>query len=430
MATATDEVGRERFPRRLGPRSPGLTRLVVLVAVCVGAAATLVAPVGASSPGSPARVTSRMLVGLDDEPDTLYGNPSQAFRTLKALRTQVLHVNLYWGGNKWAVANHRPKDPTDPGDPAYDWALYDRLVMYAHTYHIEVVFSILGTPAWANGGLPPAHAPTNPHDLASFAHAAAERYSGYWTPPRWQYQPSLGVGGHALPTVKHWTAWNEPNNPIWLTPQYERADGKWVVESAVQYAKICNAVYRGIHSLLISPRKGPVPGERVACGVTAPRGNDNPRSVRPSVDPITFLKASRRAGMSRFDAYAHNPYASAGSQGPSYVPNPRTRRVQLGNLDVLTKLLTRYYGPKSLWITEYGYQTDPPTKTVFSTTWSRQALYLKQAVTLLRKTPRVSMFLWFLVRDEPRSAGWHSGLETAGGTHKPAWAVFRSLPRG
>jgi hypothetical protein len=67
---------------------------------------------------------------------------------------------------------------------------------------------------------------------------------------------------------------------------------------------------------------------------------------------------------------------------------------------------------------------------VFSTTWTRQALYLKQAVTLLRKTRRVSMFLWFIVRDEPRTAGWHSGLETAGETHKPAWAVVRSLPRG
>ena len=88
----------------------------------------------------------------NDEPDTLYGNPDTAFATLTTLKTQVLRVNLYWGGNKWAVANKKPTDATDPGDPAYNWALYDRLVHYADANNIKVVFSILFTPSWANGG--------------------------------------------------------------------------------------------------------------------------------------------------------------------------------------------------------------------------------------------------------------------------------------
>ena len=75
-----------------------------------------------------------------------------AFATLKSLNTQVIRVNLYWGGTKWAVAKSRPADPTDPGDPAYDWTIYDRLVRYATQYNIKVVFSILFTPGWANGG--------------------------------------------------------------------------------------------------------------------------------------------------------------------------------------------------------------------------------------------------------------------------------------
>jgi hypothetical protein len=40
------------------------------------------------------------------------------------------------------------------------------------------------------------------------------------------------------------------------------------------------------------------------------------------------------------------------------------------------------------------------------------------------------MLLWFLVRDQPQIGGWQSGLETTTGVHKPAWAVFRNLPRG
>jgi hypothetical protein len=338
---------------------------------------------------------------------------------------------MYWGGNQWAVANTRPKDPTDPGDRAYDWSLYDRLVQYAHTYGIRVVFSILFTPSWANGGAGPNHAPTHMADLENFAHAAAERYSGYWTPPRWQFQPTLGVGKRPLPPVKLWTAWNEPNNPIWLSPQYKRAGRKWVAQSAITYAKICNAIYQGVHGVLISPKTGPLRGEKVACGVTDPRGNDAPTSRRPSIDPLTFLTAAKKAGMGPFDAYAHNPYASGGAETPSYVPSGRTaRRIQMGNLGVLMALLTKYYGPKHLWITEYGYQTNPPDSTSVATTWENQALYMREAVSIARSIPRVDMFVWFLLKDEPDIRGWQSGLETDSGRHKPSWTAFENLPRG
>src|SRR5690242_9218875 len=76
--------------------------------------------------------TSHLVVGINDEAYTLYGNPASAFETLRSLRVQVLRVNLYWGGTKWAVANSKPADPTNPGDPAYKWALYDRIARYAH----------------------------------------------------------------------------------------------------------------------------------------------------------------------------------------------------------------------------------------------------------------------------------------------------------
>jgi hypothetical protein len=40
------------------------------------------------------------------------------------------------------------------------------------------------------------------------------------------------------------------------------------------------------------------------------------------------------------------------------------------------------------------------------------------------------MFLWFMVRDEPKISGWQSGLETYTGKKKPSWKTFVSLPRG
>jgi hypothetical protein len=407
-----------------------VSKRIALLATAVTVAAGLAVSAATASTKKPVhKTTSHMLVGINDEPDTLYGNPDTAFATLDALKVQVLRVNLYWGGTKWAVAGKsRPADPTDPGDPAYSWSLYDRLVRYAVQNNIKVVFSILFTPGWANGGKARNAAPKNPKDLENFAYAAAERYSGLWTPPKWQQDPSNPTTAEPLPKVNMWTAWNEPNNPIWLAPQYKRVGKTWRVESAFQYAKICNAIYNGVHSQFL----GPLPDEHVACGVTGPKGNDAPKSSRPSVDPLTFLSAAKKYGMKKFDVYAHHPYANAGKEAPNYVPKgAQARRIQLGNIGVLTKLLTKLYGSKHLWITEYGYQTNPPDKTIFGTTWKNQAKYMAQAYALARKNPRIDMMLWFLVRDEPNiSTGWQSGLETLAGKKKPAWKTFASLPRG
>jgi hypothetical protein len=375
--------------------------------------------------------STRLLVGINDEADTLYGDPAAAFAQLHTLKTQVLRVNLYWGGTKWAVANTKPLDATDPGDPAYDWRLYDRLVRYADTYGIKLVFSIVYTPGWANGGKARTVPPKNMQALRDFAHAAGVRYSGYWSPPSWQEDPTLAAPGTRLPFVGAWTAWNEPNNPGWLAPQYKKIRGKWRPWAAMQYAKICNTVYSGIHSVTYDIQGDYVGGEQVACGVTDPRGNNVARGARSSIDPLSFLVAAHAAGMKKFDVYAHNPYASSGKESPKYVPKGKAaRRVQMGNLNTLLKLISKYYGPKHLWITEFGVQTNPPDKTIFGTSWKNQALYLKQAWQIAHANPRVDMFLWFLVKDEPKISGWQSGLMTFSGKKKPAWNTFRALPRG
>ena len=108
--------------------------------------------------------------------------------------------------------------------------------------------------------------------------------------------------------------------------------------------------------------------------------------------------------------------------------------VTLGNLSELTKLLTQLYGNKRLWITEYGYQTNPPD-TLFGVSYAKQAAYLTQAFAIARKNPRVDMMLWFLLRDEPSLEGWQSGLldsgreEEAGlrGVHADGSGSFRAL---
>jgi hypothetical protein len=375
-------------------RRPAVLAAVVLVAA------------GLSVPAATA--SRHMLVGLLDEANTLYGNPDWAFPILKQLRVKALRVNLYWGG-RFGVAGERPRAAANPGDPAYDWSLYDRTVRYAAQYGIKMVFSIYGTPGWANGFKGLNHAPTKISDLKKFAYAAAKRYSGNF----------VGDDGRKLNAVRLWLAWTEPNNPINLFPQYRRAGGRWIAQGARDYAKICNAIYTGVHSTSIR-------GEQVACGVTAPRGNNSPGGVRASVSPIAFLRAAKAGGMRRFDAWAHNPYYGDKSESPKTKP-PGRNAVTLANIDKLIAEVTKLYGRKPLWITEYGYQTNPPDRLV-GVSYATQAKWLKEAYAMARANPRITMMLWFLLKDDTAAQGWQSGLLTATNKKKPAFTAFRRLP--
>jgi hypothetical protein len=361
----------------------------------------------------PAGASRYMRIGIYDEAQTLYGPVDKTFSLFKQLHVQEVRLNLYWGG-RYGVAKTRPAAATNPNDPAYDWTLYDRTVFLAAQTGVHVLFSVYGTPTWANGGKGPNVAPTRATDLRNFAYAAARRYSGVF----------LGTDGRTIPAVKEWLAWNEPNNPVFLIPQYKKTANGWTIQSAVDYAKICSAVYNGVHATLAA-------AERVGCGGTAPRGNNNPSTVRASVSPLAFLRAVKKAGLKSFDAWAHHPYYGTPTESPTTKPvtakgAPPTA-ITLANLGDLIKEVTRLYGNKRIWITEYGYQTNPPDR-LFGVTLTKQAQYLTQAFAIARKNPRIDMMLWFLLKDEPTVAGWQSGLLTASGAKKPSFAAFQRLP--
>jgi len=367
-------------------------------------ATAVVAVMLAAACASTARASSGLLLGITDSGSAYYDEPDSFYPTLGQLGAQVLRVQLNWGG-PLGVAGKRPAEPDDPNDAAYDWSRYDRIVLDANEQGVTILFTIFGTPTWANGGQKPTHAPAQAATLRAFAFAAATRYSGSF----------VRADGTVLPRVRYWSAWNEPNLPIGLVPQWRKVNGRWVIQSARDYAHICNAVVDGVHGTLIA-------GERVACGDTAPRGNNAPTSSRPTTSPLAFLRAMKSAGARGFDAYAHHPYPGSPRETPATAP-PGSTAVTLGNLDVLTKELTRLYGNKPLWLDEYGYQTNPPDRDL-GVSPRLQAQYLTQSVAIARKNPRVTMLLWFLVRDEDRLGGWQSGLETWSGVHKPAFNAF------
>ena len=352
---------------------------------------------------------SPMVVGFYDDAQ-VYGNTAWAFNQLKSLRAGIVRTTLDWS----QVARRRPTKPADPADSAYNWTAVDRVVDQADKKGIKVLLAIYGTPRWA--GVARNRVPRRPLDLRLFATAAALRYSGTYTVKEEENEPE-----RTLPAVRRWLAWNEPNNPIFLRPQWKMVARKWRVQAAYDYAKICSAISAGVHATRLA-------GQKVACGATGPRGNDAPRSSRASTSPLLFMSWLRRAGLRRMDAYAHHPYYGHRSEKPTTVSRSK-KAVTMGNIGDLIKRVNQLWGAKTrVRVTEYGYQTNPPDR-LFGVSYRNQARYMHQAVAMAKKTRRIDMFVWFLIKDEGRLSGWQSGVLTRRGARKPAYRAFQTFKR-
>jgi hypothetical protein len=87
-------------------------------------------------------------------------------------------------------------------------------------------------------------------------------------------------------------------------------------------------------------------------------------------------------------------------------------------------LVRRCFGPKPVWLTEYGYQTNPPD-TFLGVPPKRQATNLSLAAMRAWRLPRVTMLIQYLYRDEPVLSRFQSGLVFADGRWKPSLQGFR-----
>ena len=330
--------------------------------------ALALACLGLLVPAGSAPASTGIRFGIQDDAWLLHGpgQLSDRLDRLEQLGPDVVRYNLRW-------------DDVEAASGELDWSGPDQVLQGLHERGLAAVVAIVGTPAWANGGRPPSYAPTRASDVASFARAAAGRY-------RW---------------VRDWLIWNEPNQRRWLRPA-----------SPVLYvARILNPAYAAIHA--VNPRA------RVAGGVTAPRANSG------GVSPVDWIRGMRRAG-ARLDAYAHHPYPARPSDSPSSGGCAHCTTITMATLERLLREVSRAWGGKRIWLTEYAYQTNPPDR--FSgVTPARQARLLGESGLRAYRAPRVDMLIHYLVRDEPQLGGWQSGLFTSAMRAKPAVRAF-SLP--
>jgi hypothetical protein len=301
------------------------------------------------------------------------GTLNQRLATFKRLGVPFVRFTLRWN----QVAPKRPKDPTSPRDRAYDWSRPDRVLHGLRRYGLTPVLTLVGTPAWANGGRAPNFAPPHPRDFRRFATAAARRY----------------------PWVRYWLIWNEPNKPLWLRP----------TQSAIYVQHLLNPGYEGIHAVLR--------GARVGGGVTAPRGGLG------GVAPVAWLRGMA-AAHAKLDAYAHHPYPSSPRETPSSGGCKNCPSITMATIPKLLILVRRYFGPKPVWLTEYGYQTNPPD-TFLGVSLKRQGTMLSLAALRAWRLARVTMLIQYLYQDEVSLSRFQTGLVFADGRPKLSLVAFK-----
>jgi hypothetical protein len=97
----------------------------------------------------------------------------------------------------------------------------------------------------------------------------------------------------------------------------------------------------------------------------------------------------------------------------------------MATLPSLITAVRRAFGPsKRIWLTEYGYQTNPPDR-ILGVSDRAQARFLGEAALRAYELPRVDILIHYLLQDEPAVDRWQSGLRTVAGKRKPAYDAFR-----
>jgi hypothetical protein len=127
----------------------------------------------------------------------------------------------------------------------------------------------------------------------------------------------------------------------------------------------------------------------------------------------------------KLDAYAHNPYPLTPGETPLSGGCAHCTTLTMATLPTLISDVAKSFGPqKRIWLTEYGYQTDPPD-TILGVSPQKQALYMSEAAMRAYVTPRVDMLIQYLVQDEPEIDRWQSGVLTISGAEKPSYQAFQ-----
>lgn len=248
----------------------------------------------------------------------------------------------------------------------------------------------------------------------------------------------------ALPAVRYWGIWNEPNIGGWLTPQWTKVKGTFVSTAANIYRAMVRTAWQ---ALVRTGHRH----DTIMVGETAAYGAGH-KGYGASTDPLIFLRALyclgggyrpltgaaatdigcpksgarsafARANPALFEAagWAHHPYDF--QKAPSAKRNDPNSATLSGISKIETALdrARGAYGDHAKWpidITEWGVQSRGPDPYIqFSQ--AQQAEFLNEGEYLAYTDARVPTFAQFLLVDASPNPKDKPGS-------KPYWATFQS----
>jgi hypothetical protein len=453
----------------------------------------LIAAAAAIVLAAPAHASTTQESMFQDDAMLVYPSGAEVGKTLNTLQglgVDRVRVTVYWRlVAPDAQSERKPSFPdggaADPAAyPRANWKRYDDFVRLAYDRGIQVNFDVAGpAPDWASTGFG-GYANPSADDFGQFASAVAARYTGTYTPPPGNQNPPpppppnpnpvppLPVPGldrtsaqqqvsaddatGTLPRVNFWSFFNEPNQRLFLMPQY--------VDRQEASPRIYRLLLDAGWNALQGTGHG---GDTVIIGDTAPKGGGE-RDDSANMRPLRFVRAlycvstrlrplagatARALGcpdsnqvrdfpkahpaLFKASGFAHHPYSLL---TPPALASRNRDDVGMADFGRLTSTLRRIFsrydvrGGLPIYNTEFGYQSRPPDP--FGFPEPIQAAYINQAEFLSYVNPNVRSTDQFLLEDAPPDtqfppnsfqywSSFQTGLLERGGGVKQAFGAYR-----
>jgi hypothetical protein len=399
---------------------------------------------------APAVASSTQESIIEDEHQMLQLGPdarAAALNDAQALGADGIRVVVIWGMVAPSPdAAKRPSgfDAKNPAAyPAANWDALDDVVRGAQARGLQVLLSISGPiPVWASqcrsgAGVVKNTCKPQASAYGAFVRAVGTRYSGAYTDED---------GGGALPRVARWSFWNEPNQPGWLTPQFEFKSGRAVPTAARIYRSLARSGLSALkatghgNDLRLLGETAPI-GSSVSSCLRGRSGSSRSRCLaKVKADPTTFIRGLLCVGnttglgcggFKRFSVsgFAHHPYTRGGGVPPTTRPTT-PGEITIGTGSRLHRLLDQAARAQHIarrlpiYYTESGFQTNPPD-TIFGVRLPQQAAYLNEADYMAYRDSRVKSMAQYIIVDEVPQSSFQSGLRLADGTPKPSYNAWR-----
>jgi hypothetical protein len=357
-------------------------------------------------------------------------NPStrpHVLQQLEHLGVKALRVELNWESVAPSPASATPPkfEAANPG--SYAWGQYAIVLAQAKALGWPVLLTVTApAPRWA----------TSNHQAPYVTRPDPKDFEEFMT----------AVGREFGAEVSTYAIWNEPNESVFLMPQW-KSNG--TPESGRIYRGLYQAGYAGLQAAGLAHPK-------VLFGETAPIGYDtvNPRkeggakALRHPVAPLAFMREAlclnakyKKASSCeelQMSGFAHHAYTLPA--GPYYVPGERDN-VTIGALSRLSNALNLAARAHAIpanvpiYLTEFGVQSKP--NKFLGVPAAKQAEYDAIAEHIAYNNPRVAAFSQYLLKDDPvggpePGASFQTGLEYISGTPKPlyfGWPVSLTVTK-